>query len=106
LTADAPAADIEDEDGVRHRLWAVPADGDDATRVAPLIAVAAEGPVFIADGHHRYETALRYRDERRMSRSCEEDPAFDYLLTLFIDAAAEQLTVLPTHRVVRGLGSR
>jgi uncharacterized protein (DUF1015 family) len=104
MTADAPAADIEDEDGVRHRLWAVPADGDDAARVAPLIAVAAEGPVFIADGHHRYETALRYRDERRMSRSCEEDPAFDYLLTLLIDAAGEELTVLPTHRVVRGLG--
>ena len=32
-------------------------------------------PITIADGHHRYETALRYRDERRMSRSCEEDPA-------------------------------
>jgi len=104
VTTDAPVVDIEDEDGVRHRLWAVPADGDNAARVAPLIAVAAEGPVFIADGHHRYETALRYRDERRMSRSCEEDPAFDYLLTLFIDAAGEELTVLPTHRVVRGLG--
>ena len=95
---------IVDEDGVRHRLWAVPADGDDAAALAPLIAVAAGGPVYIADGHHRYETALRYRDERRMTRSCEEDPAFDYLLTLFVDAAGEQLTVLPTHRVVRGLG--
>ena len=38
-----------------------------------------------------------------MTRSCEEDPAFDYLLMLFLDAA-DQLTVLPTHRVVRGLG--
>ena len=54
----------------------------------------------IADGHHRYETALRYRDERRMTRSCEEDPAFDYLLTLFLEATHEQLTVLPTHRIV------
>jgi uncharacterized protein (DUF1015 family) len=60
--------------------------------------------VTIADGHHRYETALRYRDERRMSRSCEEDPAFDYLLTLFLDAVGEPLTVLPTHRILRGLG--
>ena len=58
----------------------------------------------IADGHHRYETALRYRDERRMTRSCEEDPAFDYLLMLFLDGAGEPLTVLPTHRIVRGLG--
>jgi hypothetical protein len=39
-----------------------------------------------------------------MSRSCEENPAFDWLLTLFVDAAGEQLTVLPTHRVVRGIG--
>ena len=80
------------------------ADGDDAAAVAPLLAAAAAGPLTIADGHHRYETALRYRDERRMSRSCEEDPAFDYVLTLFVDAAGQALTVLPTHRVVRGLG--
>ncbi|MFL5723293.1 MAG: DUF1015 domain-containing protein [Chloroflexota bacterium] len=103
VTASPPTSDIEDDDGVRHRLWVVSADGEDAPTVAPLIAAAAGGPVFIADGHHRYETALRYRDERRMSRSCEEDPAFDYLLTLFVDIA-EQLTVLPTHRIVHGLG--
>ena len=62
----------------------------------------AAQPVTIADGHHRYETALRYRDERRMTRSCEEDPAFDYLLMLFLETTAEPLTVLPTHRLVRG----
>ena len=39
-----------------------------------------------------------------MSRSCEEDPAFDYILTLFLEATAQPLTVLPTHRVLRGLG--
>ena len=39
-----------------------------------------------------------------MSRSCEEDPAFDYILTLLLDSGAEPLTVLPTHRIVRGLG--
>ncbi|MFL5673573.1 MAG: DUF1015 domain-containing protein [Chloroflexota bacterium] len=104
VTAGAPAVDVTDDDGVEHRLWVVAADGDDRERIAPLIAVAAAGPVYIADGHHRYETALRYRDERRMSRSCEEDPAFDYLLALFLDGAGEELTVLPTHRVVRGLG--
>ena len=104
ITARAADVDLTDDDGVRHRLWAVSADGDAAETVAPLLAAASRGPVTIADGHHRYETALRYRDERRMSRSCEEDPAFDYILTLFIDAAGEPLTVLPTHRIVRGLG--
>ena len=104
LTARRADLDVIDDDGTEHRLWAVAADGDDAAAVAPLLAVAAAGPLTIADGHHRYETALRYRDERRMSRSCEEDPAFDYVLTLFLDAAGQALTVLPTHRVVRGLG--
>ena len=97
-----PLADVVDDDGVRHRLWLLTDEGDDAPATA-LATIAGSGPVFIADGHHRYETAIRYRDERRMTRSCEEDPAFDYLLMLFLDAA-DQLTVLPTHRVVRGLG--
>ncbi len=102
----ARAADVDliDDDGVRHRLWAVPADGDAAAAVAPLLAAASRGPLTIADGHHRYETALRYRDERRMTRSCEEDPAFDYILMLVLEATGQPLTVLPTHRVVHGLG--
>ena len=98
----APLADLVDDDGVRHRLWLVTDEGDDDAATT-LATIAGSGPVFIADGHHRYETAIRYRDERRMTRSCEEDPAFDYLLMLFLDAA-DQLTVLPTHRVVLGLG--
>jgi len=106
----AGPADLEvsDDDGVRHRLWAVPADGQGVSAEISdaLIAAASARPVTIADGHHRYETALRYRDERRMSRSCEEDPAFDYLLTLFLEAKGEPLTVLPTHRLLRGIGDQ
>lgn len=101
-TAADPEVDLVDGEGVRHRLWSIPADGDRADEVGAVLAAAAAGPVFIADGHHRYETALRYRDERRMSRSCEEDPAFDYLLMLFLPVG-EALTVLPTHRLVQGL---
>ncbi len=97
---DAPAVDLVDDDGVQHRLWAVPATSGGA--VDAMIGAASEGPVYIADGHHRYETALRYRDERR-ARASETDPAFDFLLTLFLDAA-DNLTVLPTHRLVRSLG--
>jgi uncharacterized protein (DUF1015 family) len=104
LTTEPADLDLTDEDGVRHRLWAVPADGEAAATVAPLLEAAGRGPLTIADGHHRYETALRYRDERRMSRSCEEDPAFDYLLALLLDEVGEPLTILPTHRIVGGLG--
>ena len=98
-----PDIDVIDDDRVRHRLWAVPADGDLAEEVAALTAAAGTGSITIADGHHRYETALRYRDERRMSRSCEEDPAFDYVLMLLLPVGWGTLTVLPTHRLVRDL---
>ena len=104
LTASTPAIDVGDDDGARHRLWVVEAGGPSGALVDELIAIASAEPVTIADGHHRYETALRYRDERRMSRSCEEDPAFDYLLMLFLETTAEPLTVLPTHRLLAGLG--
>jgi uncharacterized protein (DUF1015 family) len=104
LAGEAPAIQVTDDDGVRHRLWAVTEDGTPDGAVAELARAAGSGPVTIADGHHRYETALRYRDERRMTRSCEEDPPFDYVLTLFLETTAEPLTVLPTHRVVRGVG--
>ena len=95
-----PTADLMDDDGVRHRLWVVAAEAGGAAET--MLAAASGGPVFIADGHHRYETAVRYRDERRV-HSSETDPAFDFLLMLFLDAA-DSLTVLPTHRLVRGLG--
>jgi uncharacterized protein (DUF1015 family) len=103
----APAeVDLADDDGVHHRLWPVGADDDGpmATVAAALLTAAAVSPITIADGHHRYETALQYRDERRMSRSCEEDPPFDYLLALLLETTGQALTVLPTHRLVRGLG--
>ena len=94
--------DVTDDDGARHRMWLVTDDGSPDGEAARLSAQAGRDPIMIADGHHRYETALRYRDERRMSRSCEEDPAFDYILMHFLPATA-QLTILPTHRVARNV---
>ncbi|HVM30689.1 MAG TPA: DUF1015 domain-containing protein [Candidatus Limnocylindrales bacterium] len=81
-------------DGVRQRLWAAdPSRSADAQR---LLDLASSGPLAIADGHHRYETALRYRDEIG-------GPGCDAILCLLYDADSGGLTVLPTHRVLRGL---
>ena len=103
---EAPAvADVTDDDGVRHRLWMVPDDGPTAPLVAGLREAAGRAPVTIADGHHRYETALRYRDERRITRAGEENPPFDYVLALFMDTTAEPLLALPTHRVARAVSA-
>jgi uncharacterized protein (DUF1015 family) len=99
VVAGAPVADLVDDDGVRHRLWVVAAEPGGPAEA--LITAASAGPVTIADGHHRYETAIRYRDERRV-HSSETDPAYDFLLMLFL-GAADALTVLPTHRLLHGL---
>ena len=95
LVTDRPP-DIEacDDDGVRHRLWAVDAEsGGHAAQARDWLARAGAGPITIADGHHRYETALAYQRER---------PRADDVLALLFDVATTELTILPTHRLVRG----
>jgi uncharacterized protein (DUF1015 family) len=104
ITARRADADVADDDGVRHRLWAVPEDGPQAGNVKSLLDAAGRKPITIADGHHRYETALRYRDERRANKTVEPDPSADYVMMLFLETTKQQLTVLPTHRIARGLG--
>jgi uncharacterized protein (DUF1015 family) len=96
-----PTATAREDDLVEHRLWRIEEDDPVASELA---APARRGPIVIADGHHRYETALRYRDERHMTRSCEEDPPFDWVLILLL-STSEPLTILPTHRLVHGLGA-
>jgi uncharacterized protein (DUF1015 family) len=106
LTATSPDAHGTDTEGVQHLLWVVPAvddAGEPNADVAALLAVASAGPMTIADGHHRYETALRYRAERGVNRACESDPGYDYVLALAFDVDDDEpLTVLPTHRLVHG----
>ncbi len=103
LTVATPGVTATTDDGVVHRLWtcAAPIDESGAPTgdVGALLEVLGSGPLTIADGHHRYETTLRYRDERGRKRACESDPAWDYVLTLLYDVT-EAPPVLPTHRVL------
>ena len=104
IAATTPDTEVIDDDGVRHRLWVVAETGLHAGLVASLLDAARRNPITIADGHHRYETALRYRDERRANHTGESDPPSDYLLMLMLETSGQRLTVLPTHRIVLGLG--
>jgi uncharacterized protein (DUF1015 family) len=91
------------DDGVAHRVWVVPVALDEEGRATgdggTLLAGLGAQPLTIADGHHRYETALRYRAERDTRRACESDPAWDYVMASVYDVR-EAPPVLPTHRVL------
>ena len=96
----AAANELKDEYGVVHRLWPI---ADPAT-VAALVSAFADRKLLIADGHHRYETALAYRDECRSrgAGSAPEAPHEKTLVTLFaVDDSG--VVVLPTHRAAGGL---
>ncbi|HUQ44281.1 MAG TPA: DUF1015 domain-containing protein [Candidatus Limnocylindria bacterium] len=104
VAATEPAARLVDDAGVTHRLW-VAAVGVDETRDATIGAVCERlgaSPITLADGHHRYETALRYAEERRRGPVVEDSPAWNEILMLILEPVEGPLTVLPTHRVLLG----
>jgi uncharacterized protein (DUF1015 family) len=89
--------EVRDEYDVVHRLWPM----TDAKMIETIRHEMADKKLVIADGHHRYETALAYRDECR-ARAGRVDPNAPYekvMMTLF-NTATKGLTILPTHRVV------
>jgi len=99
LEADgAPTAAWTDDDGVDHAYWVV----DDADRIAAIAAAIAAEPVVIADGHHRYETSLAYRDERRATDG-DAPSGHDLVMTYVVELVDDELTVLPIHRLISGL---
>ncbi|MBE6929793.1 MAG: DUF1015 domain-containing protein [Ruminococcaceae bacterium] len=89
------AADIEFtyEDGITHRLWIE----EDPAKCAALCAGFADHRLYIADGHHRYETALRYRDTVRAENGGDAGAA-EYVMMMLVDIDSDGLVVLPTHR--------
>lgn len=93
-----PSAEAVDDDGVVHSLWVL----DDPATVERISAGVAASPVVIADGHHRYETAARYRAERRTARA-DEPGEYDFVMALVVELAEDQLTVGPIHRTLTGV---
>ena len=95
-------SDLEatDEYGVLHRVWRV----SDTTAIQAVQAHMREQKLIIADGHHRYETGLTYRQERRTTAPTADAP-YDSMMMTFFNMDSPSLVVLPTHRVVYGLPS-
>jgi len=91
-----PLASVDLGGSGRHTLWSI----EDRDLIAHLIEVFSNEPILIADGHHRYETALHYRDERRAQDPEGAGPA-DYIMAFLANMDEDGLMVLPTHRVLR-----
>ena len=87
--------ELTDEYGAVHRLGRV----DDPARIAEIQGLMADKKLLIADGHHRYETALNYRNEN------PGDPAAGAVMMTFVNMYSPGLRILGTHRLVHSLGS-
>ncbi len=99
LSQSKPSEELTDGDGVTHKLWAV----TDEAEIKAIAEDFADRRLYIADGHHRYETALAYRDYCRENGLSKEGDGADYIMMMLVNMEHPELTVFPTHRVVRGL---
>jgi uncharacterized protein (DUF1015 family) len=98
-----PEIELTDEYGVIHRVWKIA----DASLIADVLEQMRDKKLIIADGHHRYETALTYRNERLATAETGSGipTPYDKVMMTFIDMDRPGLTILPTHRLVFGLRS-
>lgn len=85
--------------GVLHRMWPV----TDVQTIQQVSALIADREVFVADGHHRYETACNYRDELAKVEELPASHPANFVLTMLVSMDDPGLVVLPTHRLLHGI---
>lgn len=102
-SAALPEIEVTDEYGVAHRVWKI----SDPSVISAVQRQMRDHKLIIADGHHRYETAMAYRnDQRAMAETSSGIPApYDSVMMTFVDMDRPGLVILPTHRLVFGLPS-
>ncbi|MFC2001283.1 DUF1015 domain-containing protein [Chloroflexota bacterium] len=97
-----PILNVNTADGERHQIWAI----TEAKVVDKIGSVLAGQPLYIADGHHRYESALTYqREKRACNPSLSGEESFDFVMMTLVDFTDPGLVILPAHRLVRGLSA-
>jgi uncharacterized protein (DUF1015 family) len=97
--AGKPALEATDHLGVLHRMWPLA----DVAAISHIAGLMGPKPMFIADGHHRYETACNYRDELDAAGPLDANHPANFVLMVCIGMTDPGLLVLPTHRLFRGL---
>ena len=101
FTLNSPPIIAKDHLGVTSRLWVV----SDTHAISTVTGLMGPKPVYIADGHHRYETGLKYLEERRAAGEVPDDEApANFTLMMLVGMNDPGLIILPTHRLIGGLG--
>jgi uncharacterized protein (DUF1015 family) len=94
-----PSVEFELDNGDECKLWRI----TDAALIEKVQRAMKEQTLLIADGHHRYEATLRYRDQMRRERGpWRGGEAFNYIMAYFANMSDDNVVILPTHRLVRG----
>ena len=97
---DAPLLEVTDEDKTLHQLWRV-SQGNVLKEVSLWLK---DSPLFIADGHHRYETALNYRNlEFKKHPESTGKESYNYVMMYLTSMEAAGLVIMPYHRVIQDL---
>ncbi len=97
----SPTMAFTDDKGMEHRVWSV----RDPELLCRVIAAMRDKTLFIADGHHRYETALNFRNLQRSAHPhAGPHASFEFIMVYLSNMNQEGLTILPTHRVLKNVG--
>ncbi|MCF6157257.1 MAG: DUF1015 domain-containing protein [wastewater metagenome] len=100
VTPSEPEVDFIDTTGVRNKVWVI----KETSVIEELIRRMREKPLFIADGHHRYETSLAYKEQMcRGNGKPEDDLAVNYVMMMCVSMNNHGLKILPAHRLVRNI---
>jgi len=95
-----PFMELTDTEGIYHKLWRI----DEPYYLNLFQEALKDREIFIADGHHRYEVALNYRQRMREKEKLDskEEKSFDYIMAYFTPIESRGLLILPIHRLIRG----
>ncbi len=100
ITAAKPEVDFVDNNGVRNKIWVI----KEKQVIDKLVSLMKEKPLFIADGHHRYETSLAYQEQMRKENGrLTGDLPLDYVMMTCVSMSNPGLKILPAHRLIRNI---
>ena len=95
---DTPILNIKGYDGFMHKLWKV----EDEFLISKIVDELSNKVLFIADGHHRYQTAINFADEMKKKTNISDEHAqFNYRMVILANIFDEGLAILPTHRFIK-----